>query len=248
MTANTSQKGSVFFYILLAVVLFAALAFTVSRSLRGTTSNALTDRQAEIAASEIMDYSAQIAREVDRLRRKGISESDIDFESSLFSRHSTSPPTPWDANPNCASASCKVFDSAGGKMRETTFEQYATPHTLSTSNAVPRQGHPTFYRVSVLGHGTTAEDLTLQIIRILDTVCAAINDKLNLLAPTTITAEAAGSSGQTAEGGDGYWNFSDTQTTEPLLDEATTIQGETQGCVRIGGDYGNVYFRILLER
>ncbi len=248
MRAKRTENGSVFFYILLAVVLFAALAFTVSRSLRGSNTNALSERQAEIAANEIMDYSAQISREVDRLRRKGISESDLDFSSNLFSRHSASPPSSWDINPNCGSTECKIFQSAGGKMHETTFEQYATEHTLPTSNTIPRHGHPAFYRISALDHGSVAEDLTLQIIRVRDLVCAAINEKLNLGTPSTLTQEAAGSSGQTAEGGDGYWNYSDTQTTEPLFDEATALQGKVQGCVRMGGDYGNVYFKVLLER
>lgn len=248
MTMKHNQRGSVFFYILLAVVLFAALAFTVSRSLRGNSTNALTQRQAEIAASEIMDYSAQIARAVDRVRRKGVSESDLDFSSNLFSRHASSPPNVWDANPNCADIQCKIFDSAGGKMAETIFESYAIEHTLGFSDDVPRHGHPAFYRVSALGHGSDAEDLVLHIIRIRDSICSAINDKLNLTAPATLSQEAAGSSGQTAEGGDGYWDFEETETSEPLFDEAVNMQGQLQGCFRMGGDYGNVYFRVLLER
>ncbi len=245
---NKTQTGSAFFYILLTVVLFAALAFTVSRSMRGSSTSTITDRQAELAASEIMAYSAQIAREVDRLRRKGISESDIDFSSDIFSRHQSTTPAPWDANPNCTDDTCRVFSSQGGRVRETTFESAADEHTLGFSTTLPRHGHPAFYRVSAVGSGTDAEDLVLEIIHLNNTVCEVINQKLNLPAPATLTPEASNSQGKTATSGDGYWNFENTLTSEPLFDEATELQGKVSGCFTQTGGYGNIYFTILIER
>ena len=46
-----SERGSMFFYIMLGVVLFATLAFTVSRGMRGSQTNAMSDRKDELAAS-----------------------------------------------------------------------------------------------------------------------------------------------------------------------------------------------------
>lgn len=242
------EKGSAFFYILLAVVLFGTLAFTVSRGMRGQQTKAMSGRKAELAASEIMTYSAQVAQRVDSIRRKNISESDIDFASSKFSRHNAAPPAPWAENPNCLDTRCKMFASQGGTLRESTFENYVSSLTLSWSNNYPRQGHPAFYRISALDVGTDAEDLVMEIISLKDEVCAAINKSLALPSHETMDEEAAGSSGTTAQStSTGYWDFSNTQTSEPLFDEAIELQGKTQGCYRQNG-YGNTYFKILIER
>ncbi len=248
MKAKTNQNGSVFFYILLAVVLFAALAFTISKSLRGTTSNALTNRQAEIAASEIMDYSAQIARQVDRLRRNGISETDIDFFSDKFLKHTPSP-SQWNPNPNCADNECRIFHSAGGKMHETTFENFANTLGLPFSSSHPKGGHPAFFRVSVEGAGTDAEDLIMNIINIKEEVCNTINAKIGIPEALSMPREQWLSFGSTAWGAtsNGYWNFSETKSTEPLFEEATQMQDQSHGCYHVAG-YGITYYRILIER
>lgn len=248
MKVNQNQNGSVFFYILLAVVLFAALAFTVSRSIRGSGSSTLTERQAEIAASEIMDYSAQISREVDRIRRNNISETDIDFFSEKFLKH-TSNPSLWNQNPNCSSDECRVFHSAGGKMHETIFENYATPLSLPFSSSYPKGGHPSFHRVSVETAGTDAEDLIMNIVSIKQEVCEKINEKLGVPAPYDMNREQWLSFGSTAWGAisNGYWNFNETKSSQPLFEEATEMQGQTHGCYDVA-DYGITYYRMLIER
>lgn len=237
-----------FFYILLAVILFATLAYTISRSIRGNASNALTQRQAEIAAAEIMDYGAQVAREVDRLRRNNISETDIDFYADKFLKH-TPTASRWNPNPNCSSDDCRMFHSAGGKMHETTFEDYANPLGLPFSSSHPKGGHPSFHRVSVETAGTDAEDLIMNIVNIKEEVCNIINSKLGVPNPYDMDREQWLSFGFTAWGAtsNGYWNFSDTKSSQPLFEESTEMQGQTHGCYHVAG-YGITYYRMLIER
>ncbi len=242
-----SERGSVFFYILLGVALFAALAYTTTRSSRNTTSNILTKRQAEIAASEIIDYSQKVARVVDQIRLNGVSETDINFASKVFSRHQATL-TEWQPNPNCADVSCAVFATYGGPLSETTFEKYASTLELPYASSHPKAGHPSFSRVSVIGAGSQSEDLILYIIKIKDSVCDAINTALNLPDIDTTTEEVWNSFGVPGQTNSiGYWDLQNTQSSEPLFDEATAFQGKQEGCYSQDG-YRNTYFKILLER
>ena len=110
-----TQKGSAFFYILLGVVLFGTLAFTVSRGMRGQQTEAMSDRQAELAAADIIAYGQKIMRAVDKLRRKGCSENEITFEDNNSISKKTNG-TAFDyTNPNSpGDFSCHVFHESGG--------------------------------------------------------------------------------------------------------------------------------------
>ena len=70
--SRISERGNVFIFILLGLVLFAALSFTVARGFRSDTTSQMTDRQAELLATEIITYGQQMERTVNRLRRNGL--------------------------------------------------------------------------------------------------------------------------------------------------------------------------------
>lgn len=80
----SGQSGSVFFYIILGITLFAALGFTVSRSMRGGNTSMLTERRAELASSDVLTYAQQLATAVDTLRRQNCAETDVSFERAPF--------------------------------------------------------------------------------------------------------------------------------------------------------------------
>lgn len=102
---RVSERGNVFVIILVGVALFAALAFTISRSMRSTTTTQMTERELLLAASEIIEYAQKIGRAVDRVRRKGCSETQISFENDIAGGY-----TPGAAPP----PKCEVFSNAGG--------------------------------------------------------------------------------------------------------------------------------------
>src|SRR5699024_1005959 len=47
--------------------------------------------QVELAAIDILDYAQRLERGVEKLRQKGISESDIDFSNSIVAGYDHSP-------------------------------------------------------------------------------------------------------------------------------------------------------------
>lgn len=164
-TSHSSETGSAFFYILLAVVLFGTLSFTVARSMRGGQTNALSDRKAELAASEILDSAQKIQHAIDYLRRNGCSENDISME------------TPDELNVNSASPideSCHIFSPTGGNIA------WNTPQTGVANNSV--------WRASSHSHindiGTSKAELILYLPSINKSVCEKINKSANIVRET----------------------------------------------------------------
>ena len=49
------ERGSVLFYILIGVVLFAALSYTVSGMMRGGDATMITEERSRLLAGEILD-------------------------------------------------------------------------------------------------------------------------------------------------------------------------------------------------
>lgn len=139
---NSSQRGSAFFYILLGVILFGTISFTVSRGFRGQSANALTDKTANLIVSDILSYGQKIRQAVDQVRRKGCSENDISFASSEWG-HSN-----YDHSPS-TSVKCKIFDPSGGNI---TFRDLSDdyPRFISNTNSLAIAGHTVFF-----GLGTT---------------------------------------------------------------------------------------------
>ena len=89
-----SEHGNAFFIILLGVVLFAALSFTIARGMRSEGTNNLTKRQADLAASDIITYGQRLERGISQLRRRNISENDISFANPVVTGYAHGTPQP----------------------------------------------------------------------------------------------------------------------------------------------------------
>lgn len=80
MQNKPAESGNAFFMILMAVMLFAALAFTFSKGIQQGGEN-ISNRKASLAASDIIAYGQKVSRAVEAVIAKGNSESDISFEN-----------------------------------------------------------------------------------------------------------------------------------------------------------------------
>lgn len=109
------EAGNIFLFILLGIVLFAAISFVMSRGFRSEGTSKVSARQAELIASEIIAHGQAIKRTVERLQRKGCSENEISFYSDKMDieaffknnyNHGTAP----------IDKSCHVFDPNGGGL------------------------------------------------------------------------------------------------------------------------------------
>lgn len=106
--AQQNERGSVIVWILVMVALFGALSYTVSQGSRGGASD-LTQKQAELAATSILDHASQVKNAVRQLQINGCSDTEISFDQAFVSGYS---------NPNSPSdESCHVYSTYGGGLR-----------------------------------------------------------------------------------------------------------------------------------
>ncbi len=160
-----SERGNVFIFILLGLVLFAALSYTVSRGFRSDTTSQMTERQAELTASEILTYAQQIERTIDRLRRNGCSENEISFENDDTAIYTFA-----------TRDECKVFHEAGGKMRPWSLRDELGGADIFASYSPYLIGGSFFIQDA----GSANADLILYIGMVNPTLCQAINNKLGV--------------------------------------------------------------------
>ena len=172
---NKSQAGNVFVIILGGVFLFCALMFNFYRSGSKGTGN-LTKQQAKIAAQDIISYANTVEGAVNRIRRKGCSENEINFSNAVVAGYSNT-----DAP---ADGSCDIFSNAGGKI------EYVTPQDswLDSSYAAANPGNYATWRFvannSVEGIDTPAVDLRITLNFLKQEVCTSINNLLGVDNPS----------------------------------------------------------------
>ncbi len=170
----SSQKGSAFFYILLGVLLFGTLAFVVSRSMRGKSTDAMTDRQRQLAVSEIFNYAQTLEQGVSRIRRRGCSENDINFDNSKLAGY-VNAGSPVDQ-------SCDVFNVNGAGVK------YSVPLTdwLDSANSASGLYGEWFFTATTKtdSPSSTANDLMVILPFLKKEVCISLNDKIGIDNPS----------------------------------------------------------------
>jgi hypothetical protein len=100
------QSGNAMLFVLIGIVLFAALSYSFTRSNRAST---LSLEDARIAANSILSYAEKINNAVQLVKlQNGCLNSQISFENATVAGYT---------NANApASKKCHIFDSAGGTM------------------------------------------------------------------------------------------------------------------------------------
>jgi hypothetical protein len=224
MTPNPGFKesGNVFIIILVAVALFAALGFTMSRGMRSDTTTQMSDQRVALSASTILTSGQKIERAVSRLRRKGISENDISFDQSFVAGYNHGQP---DTN--------KVFNPTGGSISWQTPPENANDGSdwLFTGATC----------IAGMGAGATGcdtdttanEELIAVLPNLLESVCSEINDRLEIAG---IPADTGGGASTTQYVG----AFAD--GTEIILAGGPF----NAACYSRGGSF--TYYQILIER
>lgn len=230
MTRINPQNGAVFIYILMAIVLFGALSYAISRGSRSGTSG-LTDEQAKLAAQEVIDYGNTVANAVQKLKLRGCADTEISFEGMITSGAYVNPNAPIDEL-------CHVLSSAG-------TINYISPNDtnwLDESRAgEANYGNSTATgRVFVTNVGTPNTELIIYTPYIKKKVCEHINNILNL----NIDLDVA----DTIGGGVSAFLGDYTPSGIPEIgDENTDLAGKTEFCFLTGsGFYNNV--TVLIAR
>lgn len=233
-----TQSGSVFFYILLGVALFAALAYTVSRGIKGQQTLALSEQEIKIAAADILDRSQELTRAVDRMRRRNVSENDICFSSPL---NSATNEAVYATQPSCGTPKNELYNKAGGKIE---FQEIPANWLDSARSGDQGFGEWMFSDGNaIIGSGTGAlnvassVDLIAHINHLKSEVCTIINEKLGISG----IPNNAGSFAPTSPS-DGTYN------TAGEINVAA-LDGQAAGCFQSSASWnGYIYYQVLIQR
>ncbi|MCD8562902.1 MAG: hypothetical protein LRY54_02370 [Alphaproteobacteria bacterium] len=105
-----SESGNVLLYILISVVLLAALSYAVTRSI-SSGGDQMNSERARMAATEILGYANSVANAASQLRLRGCKLAELSFEGA--SGTYTNASTPGDNT-------CKIFHASGGGVEVQT--------------------------------------------------------------------------------------------------------------------------------
>ena len=218
------ESGNVFMFILMGVVLFAALSFTVSRGFQGENTSRMSNREAVLAASDILSYVQRLERGLSKIRRKNVSENDIRLD------YDTGSATGYE-NAGCSADRCRVFSISGGGVRWQSPPDGAASGTwiFTGSTCIADIGSGA---TGCDGDGVSNEELIVILPDVASNLCDALNDRLNISAPPT-------------DSGGGY---SATKFTGAFTDGTELILGNTyrRACYSDGTDLH--FYAVILER
>jgi hypothetical protein len=169
------ERGNVIFLILIAIVLFAALAYAVTQTGRTASKSALTSEQARLAATEMLQYGDTLRTMIDKM----ISVSSVQetaptlFASTANANYGT--PT---------TATDEVFNPSGGKV------PYLDPPSGACLPVSPCLYNYTG-QVTVTGIGSdSSPDLAMVVFKVDPNVCQQVNllSSNGLTSPPVTTA------------------------------------------------------------
>jgi len=160
---KTNQKGNVFVYILIAVGLFGALMFVLSRSAsQDNAAGDLADGESKIMAGEIIAYAASASNALSQMQQTGATLSMIDFM------------IPSDTNFNTAPTLYKLFHPDGGGLNYKPIPAKAS----ADDGAGLKAGYYIGRFNSVEWTPSTTNDVIFTAYEIKQSVCEALNQKM----------------------------------------------------------------------
>ena len=223
MSFNT--RGNILFLILLAVVLFAALSYAVTSSMRGGGKD-VSDEQAQTGAAAITQYVSLIRSEVQRLMMVNDCKlSNLDWRDDYYKRYNGSFAYAGSASnaPVSPKTGCAIFTAYGGNITPQSFEKYkdAAVDSYFAANITtgPMGGHGAFRWLNRKNELTDANEIGFLLFGLSHAVCKKL---LGVAPDATLT-------------GDGYTATINANDPEPA--PYTTASNIVDTANNITGDY-----------
>ncbi|MBI1300974.1 MAG: hypothetical protein GC137_04855 [Alphaproteobacteria bacterium] len=170
-----NQSGNVLIYVLIAIALFAALGFTLSRQTSTSGTEEVDEAKLRLYATDLMNYAAQVRSVLDQMSFSG-----TDIDDYIFDQ-------PGDAGFNTAPHIHKVFHPQGGGLVVANIPSRAFGVLASTP--------PTDWYLGRFNNvewtETTGTDIILSAYNISQSVCEEINSSIT--GSATIPTLASGS-------------------------------------------------------
>ena len=211
---QNNSSGNALWIILIAIALLAALTLAITRSSDKTEQTGDVERY-RIHASEIMRFSKGVEQALGQMRMRGLAENDISFDGAGLPAVYT--------NPNCADASCRVFDKAGGGV---AYRKPGNKYNDGTDWIITGSN-------DVVGVGSADADLIMILPNIDEGVCLQINRMLSV----------------TPGGPDNDIEFTPYTGSFVAAKDIAGMNGAKAGCAdNDGATYNFFYYQILLTR
>ena len=151
------------FITLIAVILFAALMFVISKSThQDNSADDLATGQTRVMTTEILAYAASVNNAIVQMQQSGATPDQIDFM------------LPDDTNFNTAPTLYKLFHPDGGGLNYKPLPARA----VADSGGTPQAGYYVGRFNSVEWTPTTAHDIVFTAYKLSESVCKDINRKL----------------------------------------------------------------------
>jgi hypothetical protein len=240
---NGQEAGSVFFYILLAIALFAALSYAVSRGNRGNTSM-MTDQQAKLAAQEIIEYGQTVANAVQKLKLRGYADHQLDVSNDVFLLQNGNPIST--SNNACSEEGCRLFNINGGGIVAKNAPEIAHGNVPITGGGISSPGQGNFRAIIINNVGSSEPDLVFAHTNINQETCLQINTLLGIENPSNLPPVEDYHVGNYT--GDLTSFPPPSLGTDPIGDEVTTLAGQSAFCVTNGSDPYYSYYQVVIVR
>lgn len=233
---KSHQAGNAIVLILIAVFLFGALAAAFMRGGK-TGQDSLSVGQAKLAAQEIMDYARSLTIAIDKLRRRGCSESQLNFASNGDPYHGN--------NDAPGTKECDIFQPEGGGITPLEFK-----HAWSLSSTNMHSGRDVYrpYYTSadaIQDVGTTCTalscmELNFNLWYITKPLCEALNNVAGNNYATIPSGYLNGCA---------FWGDFACGGSEVIAFNSPELRGKRAVCYEDSSGYhGYVFNYVLMER
>jgi hypothetical protein len=185
---SSPERGSVIFYILIAIVAFASLSIAVTRGSRESVTT-IDREKSDLAATEIFDYSNALRAAVQNMMIQGTKQNQLCFDNPAWGN--------TDFNyAACANPKNKVFDARGGGAPVQHNINRALLESAYASLPLAGRWYITStMRIQGVGQdcdpSAACNDLTIVLTGIRREICATLNRKLGIANPDVIPANAS---------------------------------------------------------
>lgn len=161
---NSGERGNALIYVLVAIVLFAALSFALMRQSDSNEASSLPAERAELYATQMISYAAQAKSAVDQMLFSGAQIDNLDFTLPGEAGFNTQPP----AN------IYKVYHTEGGGLNHNT----SPPEAMNQVSASPPAGWYMGRFNNVEWTKGAGQDVILTAYQIDEAICRNINEKI----------------------------------------------------------------------
>ena len=160
---RSGERGNALVYVLIAIVLFGALSFTLGRQTDTNEAGIMSDEHAQLYATQLISYTAQVKSAIDQMQFTAATSIDqLDFTA------------PTDAAFDTGTLIHKVYHPQGGGIVPGRLPEAV----IAQSNTDPVAGWYLGRFNHVEWTATAADEVILTAYQINEKVCGIINEKI----------------------------------------------------------------------